>query len=130
MEPHRHDENGDVILVEDTTPTPAEAEARALAHAAKTQADADVEIARVQADTAVQLARIERSTLSDEERIELEALRVEVATLNALNAPPAPEAESAPVIINDAEPEPEMAPPADEGHTEQPHHRKTGLGMW
>jgi hypothetical protein len=130
MEPHRHDENGDVILIEDTAPSDAEVEARAITHAAEAQADAEVEIARVQADTAVQLAKIERSTLEDAERIELEALREEVSALKALNAPPEPE--PVPVVINDTEPEPEpdMAPPVDEGHSERQSRRKVGLGMW
>jgi hypothetical protein len=132
MEPHRHDENGDVILVEDTTPTPAEAEARALAHSAEVQAEAEVEVARVNADAAVQLAKIQRSTLEDDERVELEALRVEVAAMRELTMPPEPEADPdpAPVIINDAEPEPDMAPPVNDGHSDQPRHRNAGLGMW
>src|ERR1700683_5086707 len=130
MEPHRHDENGDVVLVEDTTPSDAEVEARALTHAAEAQADADVEISRVNADAAVQLAKIERSTLDDEERIELETLREQVRALEAMNAPPEPE--PMPVVINDAdvEAEPDMAPPEGDEPGEHPHKRKVGLGMW
>jgi hypothetical protein len=130
MDRHRHDENGDVVLVEDTTPSDAEVEARAITHAAEAQAGADVEIARVQADAAVQLAKIERSTLDDEERIELEALREQVRALEAMNAPPEPE--PVPVVINDAdvEAEPDMAPPADDDGREHAPKRKVGLGMW
>lgn len=130
MEPHRHDENGDVILIEDTTPSDAEVEAKAITHAAEAQADAEVEIARVQADAAIALAKIERTTLDDDERVELEALRLEMAAIQAANQPPEPDPEPAPVIVNDAPAEPEpMAPPGPEHQDGEDHQRKSSHGM-
>jgi hypothetical protein len=132
VEQHRHDEDGNVVLIEDDTPSPEEIAARAAERAAEAQAAAEVEVARVQADAAVQLAKIERSALDDEERIELEALREEVAALKAMNAPPEPD----PVIVEapdsgPADDEPEDAPPPAEGSPEpSPGRKRVGLGMW
>lgn len=127
VDQHRHDEDGNVILLEQESPE--DAEAKAMVRAAEAEAEASVEVARIEADAAVQLAKIERSALEDEERVELEALRVEVAAMREMNAPP-PEPEAAPIVIEDAEPEPDMAPPIDEGPGERQSRRKVGLGMW
>lgn len=132
MEPHRHDaETGEVILAEQHQENPAEAEARAMTAAAEAQATAQVETARIEGETAVQLAKIERSALSDDERIELEALRVELAALREMNAPPEPE----PVVVQSAPPaadeEPADALPEAEGSGEPVARKKpVGLGMW
>lgn len=134
MEPHRHHpDTGEVILEEDTEPTPEEAAAHAAEVAARADAEAQVEIARIQAEGAVELAKVERSALGEEERVELEALREENRTLRQLAAPPEPE----PLVVQapePAEPTEEIAdaePPDVEGSPE-PEHRssKVGLGMW
>lgn len=132
MEAHRHHpETGEVILEVPDEPTPAEAEARALAAAAEADAAARVEVARVEGETAVQLAKIERSALSDDERVELEALRVELAALREMNAPPEPE----PVVVQAAPADPVEEPadalPEVEGSAEPVASKsKVGLGMW
>jgi hypothetical protein len=135
MEPHRHDaETGEVVLIEDDTPSPEEVAARAAEHAAEADAGARVEVARIEAEAAVELAKVQRGALDDEERIELEALRLEVNTLRDIAVPPEPE----PVMIPaaepaDAEPAPDdMALPPAEGSPapDEPARRKTGLGMW
>lgn len=132
MDAHRHHpETGEVIL-EDPGPSPEEAAAKAAERAAKADADAQVEIARVQGDTAIQLAKIERSELSEEERIELEALREEVSALKSIVSPEPPPAAEPVIVQASAEDEtPADAPPEIDGSPEPKQRRKTsGLGMW
>jgi hypothetical protein len=133
MEAHRHHpETGEVILEVPDEPSPDEVAARAAEAAAKADAEARVEVARIEADAAVQLAKVNRSTLEDEERVELEALRLEVAALREMNAPPEPD----PIVVEaPADPEPDDmpadAPPPIDGSPEPRESRKrVGLGMW
>lgn len=130
VDQHRHDDDGNVILLEQESPQ--DAEIKAMAQAAEAQAEAQVEIARVQADAEVAIAKLETKSVDEELAVQLAAALAELEALKAAQAPAEPEPVQA-VVVDASEPEVDESelPPADHSeHSERPHKRKVGLGMW
>ena len=91
-------------------------------------ADANVEVARIEAERDVTIAKISAKMEEKHDETEIEVLRAEIRALRDLIAPPVPEPEPAPVVIEE-EPAPveEEIPPREERHEPKAPASKRGF---
>ena len=135
IEPHTHDEHGNVVTVE---PSPAEIDAEVAESAVR----ADVEVEKIRADKEITLAKIASRTVeaTEESRVaqleaELRGIKDALARLVPDNGPEndvEPVSDPAPVVeVADENDGPDdLTPPETEHEAKSRPRQKSVFGMW
>ena len=135
IEPHTHDEHGNVVTVE---PSPAEIDAEVAESAVR----ADVEVARIEADKEITLAKIASRTVeaTEESRVaqleaELRGIKDALARLVPVDGPESdaePVSDPPPVVevadVNDGPDD--LTPPETETESKPRAKQRSIFGMW